>query len=158
VDPAIMRKPPRKKDEPIITKQLLYRVLFSASIIVVGTLLIYILSLSDDHMSRREQTMVSSVCWSLQDDVEDVLQTDFHLFRIPRPCVCYSEPGAGLRVHTEQDATDDGVGVVCGATCTNLCAGDAGGVSDGGPDSKGPVHAVCIGWNINGTARVPTEV
>jgi magnesium-transporting ATPase (P-type) len=65
VDPAIMRKPPRKKDEPIITKQLLYRVLFSASIIVVGTLFIYILSLSDEHVSRREQTMVSSVCLGL---------------------------------------------------------------------------------------------
>lgn len=60
VDPAIMRKPPRKKDAPVITQQLLYRVLFSASIIVVGTLFIYIFALSDDRMTRREQTMVGS--------------------------------------------------------------------------------------------------
>jgi magnesium-transporting ATPase (P-type) len=61
VDPAVMRKPPRKKDAPIITKRLLYRVLFSASIIVIGTLFIYRFALSDDEMSRREQTMVSIV-------------------------------------------------------------------------------------------------
>jgi P-type Ca2+ transporter type 2C len=60
VDPAIMRKPPRKKDESIITRRLLYRVLFSASIIVIGTLCVYIFALSDDHVSRREQTMVKS--------------------------------------------------------------------------------------------------
>jgi len=57
VDPAIMRKPPRKKEEPIITQRLLYRVLFSASMIVAGVMLVYVVALSDDHMSRREQTM-----------------------------------------------------------------------------------------------------
>ncbi|EKM53692.1 uncharacterized protein PHACADRAFT_163996 [Phanerochaete carnosa HHB-10118-sp] len=57
VDPAIMKKPPRRKDEPIISRRLVYRVLFSASVIVVGTLSIYMFALSDDHMSRREQTM-----------------------------------------------------------------------------------------------------
>lgn len=59
VDPAIMRRPPRKKDAPIITRRLLYRVLFSASIIVIGTLFVYVFALEDDNMSRREQTMVS---------------------------------------------------------------------------------------------------
>ncbi|KAJ7174336.1 Ca-transporting ATPase [Mycena filopes] len=57
VDPAVMRRPPRKKDAPIITRRLLYRVLFSASIIVVGTLFVYIFALEDEKMSRREQTM-----------------------------------------------------------------------------------------------------
>lgn len=58
VDPAVMRKPPRRKDQPIISRRLLYRVLFSASLIVIGTLWIYTYALSDEHMSRREQTMV----------------------------------------------------------------------------------------------------
>lgn len=58
VDPSIMRKPPRKKNAPIITRRLLYRVLFSASMIVAGTLFVYIFALSDDRMSKREQTMV----------------------------------------------------------------------------------------------------
>jgi len=57
VDPSVMRKPPRRKDAPIINKRLLYRVLFSASIIVVLTLFVYMYALSDDRMSRREQTM-----------------------------------------------------------------------------------------------------
>jgi len=64
VDPAVMRRPPRKKNAPIITKRLLCRVLFSASIIVVGTLFIYVFALKDKDMSRREQTMVS-FCFSL---------------------------------------------------------------------------------------------
>jgi Ca2+-transporting ATPase len=59
VDPAIMRRPPRKKNAPIITQRLLLRVLFSASIIVFGTLFVYIYAYSDQDMSRREQTMVS---------------------------------------------------------------------------------------------------
>ena len=32
--------------------------LFSASIIVIGTLFVYVFALEDDNMSRREQTMV----------------------------------------------------------------------------------------------------
>ncbi|KAG9312286.1 cation-transporting P-type ATPase [Chiua virens] len=42
VDPVVMQKPPRKKNEPIITRRFLYRVLFSASTIVLGTL-VYLL-------------------------------------------------------------------------------------------------------------------
>ena len=58
VDPQVMRRPPRRKDAPIISKRLVYRVLFSASIIVIGTLFVYMYALADDRMSRREQTMV----------------------------------------------------------------------------------------------------
>ncbi|KAJ7672090.1 hypothetical protein B0H17DRAFT_1017457 [Mycena rosella] len=71
VDPAVMRRPPRKKDAPIITRRLLYRVLFSASIIVVGTLFVYIFALEDDNMSRREQTMTFT-CFVFLDLVSAV--------------------------------------------------------------------------------------
>ncbi|KIY46106.1 Ca-transporting ATPase [Fistulina hepatica ATCC 64428] len=57
VDPVVMKRPPRKKDAAIITMRLMYRVLFSGSIIVVGVLLVYVFALDDDKMSRREQTM-----------------------------------------------------------------------------------------------------
>jgi len=57
VDHSVMRRPPRRKDAPIINKRLLYRVLFSAFIIVVETLFVYVYALADDRMSRREQTM-----------------------------------------------------------------------------------------------------
>ena len=53
-----MRKPPRKKNAPIITLRFLCRVLFSASIIVLGTLFVYYIALEDKEVSRREQTMV----------------------------------------------------------------------------------------------------
>lgn len=65
VDPAVMKRPPRRKDEPIISQRLVYRVLFSASIIVIGTLFIYMFALSDEHMSRREQTMVRTCAFIL---------------------------------------------------------------------------------------------
>ncbi|KAH0588507.1 hypothetical protein H2248_004338 [Termitomyces sp. 'cryptogamus'] len=71
VDPAIMRRPPRKKNAPIITKRLLLRVLFSASIIVIGTLFVYVFALDDDHMSRREQTMTFT-CFVFLDLVSAV--------------------------------------------------------------------------------------
>jgi len=64
VDPSIMKKPPRKKNASIITQRLLYRVLFSASIIVIGTLFVYIYALDED-LSKREQTMVSALVLSL---------------------------------------------------------------------------------------------
>jgi Ca2+-transporting ATPase len=57
VDRAVMKRPPRPKDAPIITRRLLQRVLFSAAMIVFGTLFVYIYELSDGRMSRRDQTM-----------------------------------------------------------------------------------------------------
>ncbi|KAI0365072.1 calcium-transporting ATPase [Pilatotrama ljubarskyi] len=72
VDPQVMRRPPRKKDAPIISKRLIYRVLFSASIIVVGTLFVYIYALADDQdMTRREQTMTFT-CFVFLDLVSAV--------------------------------------------------------------------------------------
>lgn len=71
VDPAVMRRPPRKKDAPIITKQLLYRVIFAASLIVMGTLFVYMYRLSDDEVSRRGQTMTFS-CFVFLDLVSAV--------------------------------------------------------------------------------------
>ena len=53
-----MRKPPRRKDDLIINTRIRLRVLFSATVIVVGTLFIYYFALSDEHLSRRDQTMV----------------------------------------------------------------------------------------------------
>ncbi|KAG1781830.1 hypothetical protein EV702DRAFT_1067129 [Suillus placidus] len=71
VDPAVMRRPPRKKNEPIITKRLLYRVLFSAATIVCGTSFIYTTALGDDLVSRREQTMTFT-CFVFLDLVSAV--------------------------------------------------------------------------------------
>ncbi|EJF60700.1 calcium ATPase transmembrane domain M-containing protein [Dichomitus squalens LYAD-421 SS1] len=72
IDPQVMRRPPRRKDAPIISQRLVYRVLFSASIIVIGTLFVYIYALADDQdMTRREQTMTFT-CFVFLDLVSAV--------------------------------------------------------------------------------------
>jgi len=72
IDHDVMRKPPRKKNEPIISRRILSRVAFSASIIVVGTLFVYPFALSEDHhMSRRDQTMTFS-CFVFLDLVSAI--------------------------------------------------------------------------------------
>jgi len=71
VDPAVMRRPPRKKNASIITQKLLWRVLFSASIIVIGTLFVYVFALEDSDMSKREQTMTFT-CFVMLDLVSAI--------------------------------------------------------------------------------------
>lgn len=69
-DPAVMRKPPRSKDASILNQRIYLRVLFSASMIILGTLFVYYHELSDGSMSGRDQTMVSALSFSpnIQDD------------------------------------------------------------------------------------------
>lgn len=60
VDPAIMKRPPRKRTDAIITRRLVMRILFSASLIVLGTIWVYWGELADDGFAdARDQTMVS---------------------------------------------------------------------------------------------------
>jgi hypothetical protein len=59
VDPDIMRQPPRSRDDPIITREFIIRVLTSCIPIVIGTLLVYIWGMHDDVVDRRDSTMVS---------------------------------------------------------------------------------------------------
>lgn len=57
-DRAVMKKPPRAKTAPIIDSRVIFRVLFSASVMVLLTLFVYLHELSDGRISRRDQTMV----------------------------------------------------------------------------------------------------
>ncbi|WVQ79940.1 calcium-transporting P-type ATPase, PMR1-type [Cryptococcus sp. DSM 104549] len=61
VDRAVMRRPPRKKGDHVLSRRLIWRVLFSALMIVLGTLWIYAVETSDGSMSRRDQTMTFTV-------------------------------------------------------------------------------------------------
>ncbi|KAF8317721.1 calcium-transporting P [Clavulina sp. PMI_390] len=56
-DRAVMRKPPRAKNAPIIDYRVIFRVCFSAFIMVFLSLVVYFNILSDGRMSRRDQTM-----------------------------------------------------------------------------------------------------
>lgn len=102
VDPKVMKKPPRRKNEPVINQKLLYRVAFSATVIVLGTLYVYTNNLNEGEADRRDQTMVSLICLSSRFKVDRTSKptpffsilsrpSDFHLFRLPRSHFSHSE-------------------------------------------------------------------
>ncbi|GME39992.1 putative calcium-transporting p-type ATPase [Neofusicoccum parvum] len=57
VDPAVMSRPPRSKTARVLTRPLLQRVLTQASIIMLGTLTVYIICMQDGSVTRRDTTM-----------------------------------------------------------------------------------------------------
>jgi P-type Ca2+ transporter type 2C len=60
VNPKVMKRPPRKKGEPVITRRLIGRILFSALLIVLGVLYIYAREFEGGEMEGRDQTMTFS--------------------------------------------------------------------------------------------------
>lgn len=61
VDPTIMRRPPRKRSDDIITKPLIWRVLTSGMLILLGTWFVFIHEMEDGEISRRDLTMTFTV-------------------------------------------------------------------------------------------------
>lgn len=57
VDCDVVRQKPRNTKEPMITKQLIFNVLSSAIIIIVGTLWVFRRELNDNGVSKRDTTM-----------------------------------------------------------------------------------------------------
>ncbi|KAL7798553.1 calcium-transporting P-type ATPase [Trichoderma ceciliae] len=57
VDPDVMNRPPRKRNDPVLTNKLIQRVLTSAAIIMVGTMLTYRQQMADGMVTRRDTTM-----------------------------------------------------------------------------------------------------
>lgn len=57
VDPAIVKRSPRKRSEEVITKQLLARVVSSGILILLGTWYIFIHEMEDGAISARDLTM-----------------------------------------------------------------------------------------------------
>ena len=56
-----MKQPPRHKDEPIVTKELIQRIAFSAVVMVIGTMYIYVQGTgADGAVTPRGTTMVSA--------------------------------------------------------------------------------------------------
>ena len=58
IDPIVTRLPPRKKDEPIITKLLITRVVINSICIVFGTTFLFISDLKDGETTFRGRTIV----------------------------------------------------------------------------------------------------
>ncbi|OHW95430.1 COG4 transporter [Colletotrichum incanum] len=67
VDVDVMNRPPRKRNDAVLTRKLIYRVLTSASIIMMGTMLVYRREmLADGEVNRRDTTMTFT-CFVLFD-------------------------------------------------------------------------------------------
>ena len=81
VDPvdraSVMRRPPRAKSAPVLNRRLLYRIAFSASLIVVGTLYTYMHELSEGVADQRDSTMTFT-CFVLLDLTSAVQNRGLH--------------------------------------------------------------------------------
>ncbi|KAI9835334.1 MAG: hypothetical protein M1819_002478 [Sarea resinae] len=67
VDPAVMTRPPRPKSARVLTKPVIQRVLTSASIIMIGTLMIYIREMSSDGVVTARDTTMTFTSFVLFD-------------------------------------------------------------------------------------------
>lgn len=61
-----MNKPPRRRGDPVLTKALIKRVLTSATLIMMGTMIVYSKMLADGVVTRRDTTMTFT-CFVLFD-------------------------------------------------------------------------------------------
>ncbi|KAF2115298.1 hypothetical protein BDV96DRAFT_74772 [Lophiotrema nucula] len=67
VDPAVMSRPPRPRKARVLTRQLLQRVLQSASIIMMGTLTTYYREMTSDGEITARDTTMTFTCFVLFD-------------------------------------------------------------------------------------------
>lgn len=67
VDPSIMSRPPRPRTARVLTRALIQRVLTSATIIMLGTLLIYVREMSLDHTVSARDTTMTFTCFVFFD-------------------------------------------------------------------------------------------
>ena len=58
VDPAVMHRPPRQRDALILTRRVIVRVLTQASVILLGTMGVYVFEMQDGKVTARDTTMV----------------------------------------------------------------------------------------------------
>ena len=67
VDPDVMKRPPRRRGAPVLTRALIQRVAQSAFIVMLGTMLVYTHEmLGDGEVTRRDTTMTFT-CFVLFD-------------------------------------------------------------------------------------------
>ncbi|KAL8739436.1 MAG: hypothetical protein Q9190_007763, partial [Brigantiaea leucoxantha] len=67
VDPAIMNRPPRSKAARVLTRAVIQRVLTSATVIMLGTLIIYVREMSLDHTISARDTTMTFTCFVFFD-------------------------------------------------------------------------------------------
>lgn len=120
----VMRRPPRSKSAPILTRRLLARVGFSASLIIIGVLFILARELSDGRTTARDQTMVSFLARTRNR------QSLTHMHHVDVLVICLPRPGIGCTGSRtqrsfvprpdKQDAAVDSVGLFLRSTHSHL--------------------------------------
>jgi len=66
VDKDVMNRPPRRRNDAVLTRPLVMRVLTSAFIIMMGTMMVYTREMQDGQVTRRDTTMTFT-CFVLFD-------------------------------------------------------------------------------------------
>ncbi|PSR99351.1 hypothetical protein BD289DRAFT_465172 [Coniella lustricola] len=67
VDPDVMKRPPRRRGAPVLTRAVIQRVLQSAVIVMLGTLLVYTREMLEDGQVSRRDTTMTFTCFVLFD-------------------------------------------------------------------------------------------
>lgn len=67
VDPAVMSRPPRPRNARVLTRPLIQRVLTSATIIMLGTIMIYVREMSIDGKVTARDTTMTFTCFVFFD-------------------------------------------------------------------------------------------
>lgn len=67
VDPDVMNRPPRKRNDPVLTRKLIQRVATSAFIIMFGTMMVYRHEMLEDGQVTRRDTTMTFTCFVLFD-------------------------------------------------------------------------------------------
>ncbi|KKA28666.1 hypothetical protein TD95_004549 [Thielaviopsis punctulata] len=67
VEKDVMNKPPRRRSDPVLTRALISRVLSSAAVIMVGTMLVYYREMHADGEITRRDTTMTFTCFVLFD-------------------------------------------------------------------------------------------
>lgn len=67
VDADVMKRPPRRRGAPVLTRQLIQRVASSAFIIMFGTMMVYTHEMLEDGEVTRRDTTMTFTCFVLFD-------------------------------------------------------------------------------------------
>lgn len=98
VDPDVMSRPPRPRGSPALTKRLLQRVLISATIIMLGTMGMYIHEMtSDDTVTGSTKGGLGKGAWKVTRRDTTMTFTCFVLFDMFNALNCRSESKSILR-------------------------------------------------------------
>lgn len=90
VDKDVMNRPPRKRNDPVLTRAVIQRVAQSAAIIMVGTMLVYTHEMLDGRQVTRRDTTMTFTCFVLFDmfnalacrsESKSILRGEVGLFR-----------------------------------------------------------------------------